>query len=662
MGSLDDLPTRHPTHVLDDRAVKAFTDAVQEVGKFFVQQTDRKDYGTDLQLEVGIGESATNVRVHVQLKGTEEDANADGSVSVQVERTNLNYLLAQPSSFYACFHSPTGRLLAKLADDVVADYDRRGKGWLDQQTITVRFHSPFDRSFQERVATHALSAGRVARDRRLMWAAAPPDVLVDLIRTAPPAIEVPASPEQASSLLDRLYAEGRDSVISSSFEQLCSVLSDQPNEMMKLRLADINVALNGGTVPAVRLRDAITFLETGRTDDALDPGPTLYNEANGWLALKDHERALSSFRAALPLLERDAPALAAQCHKNMGSALEALHRGEQAREAYENSLRCNPDLGEARYALGLWHARNGDHIAALEHLDLFVRDRVSALRPAGVQGWRAFNLLHVGRVHEGLRVVLELINHADQHKWIWNWSASMVSKFGTGDATALTLSLTFWRHFLRAHPDSSAARFEQLICISTLHWLAPEQIARDGYTYERFKASALDLMKVDSSVAPRLWDWIGHWAQDDEDWPAAADAYAQAAAADPAKYGYCLGVALLHLNRYAEALEVLLPQALEHEPDALSWFQVAGAHAGMGDRAKAIDAYKRAIALEPDYALAWFNLGGAYWNLRDYAQAESTWTEALRRFPEHELAAEATKMLRPLMARRVAMDAPESKR
>jgi hypothetical protein len=53
---------------------------------------------------------ATNVRVHVQLKGTERELNADGSLSVEVRRTNLNYLLMQGYSCYACYHVPTGSL------------------------------------------------------------------------------------------------------------------------------------------------------------------------------------------------------------------------------------------------------------------------------------------------------------------------------------------------------------------------------------------------------------------------------------------------------------------------------------------------------------------------------------------------------------------------
>lgn len=664
MGSIDDLPTRSTTHVLDDRATQAFTNAIIDVGAMLVQQVDRKDYGTDVQLEVAVGEGASNVRVHVQIKGTDSAANRDNSVSVGVERTNLNYLLAQPCSFYVCLHAPTGRLLARLADDVHADYERRGTAWLTQKTVTVRFREPFDRAFQERIAALAVSGGRIARDRRLLWSASPPERLTELIRTAPPAIEVPASAAQAKVLLHRLYDEGRDAVISSSFEAFRVALGSNRQQMTVVGMADINVAMNGGFVPEARLRGAIALMEAARKRKVVEPGPSHYNEGNGWLALKDYERAIASFDAAIKLVAKENPALAAQCHKNKGSALEALDRDAEARDAYEESLRCDSNLAEARYTLGHWFARHGDYDKALANFDLVVRGRRTAVKPASVQGWRAYCLLHSGRIVEGLRLVLDVAGHAHEHTWIWRWCASAVAQFGAVDAESLTLSLAFWRHFLAEHPDNAAASFAQVKCASALHRLDPVRAEGAGFTFERFSNEATALMARDGTVGvvARLWDWIGHWAEREGNWVAAAAAYGEANKRDTAAYGYCLGVALLHLERYDEALEVLLPQAQTHQPDALSWAQVALARDKTGDIPGAIDAYKRALENEPNYALGWFNLGGMYFNHRDFENAESTWTQALTQFPDHELAAEAKKILKSLVVRRVARSLAQSEK
>ena len=91
------------------------------------------------------------------------------------------------------------------------------------------------------------------------------------------------------------------------------------------------------------------------------------------------------------------------------------------------------------------------------------------------------------------------------------------------------------------------------------------------------------------------------------------------------------------LGRFEEALPILLPQAKEHQPDAMSWFQVAVARKGTGDIAGCINAYKRALQLDQKYDLAWFNLGGVYWNSQNKADAIATWQEAIRRFPTHRL-------------------------
>ncbi|MBR1366633.1 MULTISPECIES: tetratricopeptide repeat protein [Bradyrhizobium] len=71
----------------------------------------------------------------------------------------------------------------------------------------------------------------------------------------------------------------------------------------------------------------------------------------------------------------------------------------------------------------------------------------------------------------------------------------------------------------------------------------------------------------------------------------------------------------------------------------MSWFQLGVAYGVLGQSAQAIDAYEKALALDPDYDLAMFNLGGTYWNRGEKIEALAIWTTAIDRFPDHELAA-----------------------
>ncbi len=113
--------------------------------------------------------------------------------------------------------------------------------------------------------------------------------------------------------------------------------------------------------------------------------------------------------------------------------------------------------------------------------------------------------------------------------------------------------------------------------------------------------------------------------------------YRHAAQKSPERFGYCLGVSLIALQRYEEALPWVLAAAEKHEPDALSWFQVALCHEKMGHRTNAETAYEKAIDLDAEYAKPWFNLGGLYWNDGETQKAKAIWERAVTKFPEHEL-------------------------
>lgn len=139
MSHFDDLPRRDRNHEIEDKAIAAFQIRLTESSAFILQATDRKDYGTDCQIEVIADGRATNVRVHVQLKGTESALNAEGSFSVEVRRTNLNYLLMQPYSLYVAYHVPTGSLRIRTAESVARQYEHGETNWTDQRKLTVSF-------------------------------------------------------------------------------------------------------------------------------------------------------------------------------------------------------------------------------------------------------------------------------------------------------------------------------------------------------------------------------------------------------------------------------------------------------------------------------------------------------------------------------------------
>ena len=140
---LDDLPQRSISHDTEQSAVRAFEEAIERSNLFIIQRADKNDYGTDVQLEARIGTSMTNTRIHVQLKGTTGDLNTDGSVSISVDRENLNYLLRQPLSIYVCYHIPSKSLFVQIAEDTFRQYEQKALDWHSQKTLTIKFRERF---------------------------------------------------------------------------------------------------------------------------------------------------------------------------------------------------------------------------------------------------------------------------------------------------------------------------------------------------------------------------------------------------------------------------------------------------------------------------------------------------------------------------------------
>lgn len=172
-----------------------------------------------------------------------------------------------------------------------------------------------------------------------------------------------------------------------------------------------------------------------------------------------------------------------------------------------------------------------------------------------------------------------------------------------------------------------------------------------GRSYREFREEFdRHIVHVDAEDAALPWDRLGHWAEDEDDWAEAERCFRQAYDLEGGDYGYCLGMALKQLGRFEESLPLLLEQAQVIQPDAMSWFQVASSYHSLGRWPEAVDAYEKALALDPDYAVAMFDLGGAHLNSGDAVRAAKVWAAAIERFPDHELAAEVKEIMPTLIS------------
>lgn len=645
MNPFDDLPKRDNNHVLENEAEVAFLAMIAQSRDFVFQGSDRKDYGTDCQIEVIADGHPTNVRLHVQLKGTERALNADGSLSISVDRTNLNYLIAQPYSFYVAYHPPTKSLRVAFVDAVLRHYEHCRMNWTKQQTITVTFIEDLTLDLLGRLADLARAGARISRDRRIAHSTAALETVHRMLRAAQPELHVSEDPVVARQLVEQLYDSGADAVLSANFEQFLAVLGADHDAMGFCYMAEINLGMGYQIPDMERIEAALVHfrsrLDTGRHQI----GSLHYTIGNALSALGRDEEAKNLYMAALDDPDfAGVPEMAAQCHKNLGTSLERLAMEDIAADQYREALRLSPNLPEAHNALAHYHHRNGRYEEALECFDRVVFTERQLGRTSTISGWRANILFMLGDGRAAFREINGLLSEADTAPWIWPWCARQVAAFGRMSVENARQALAFWDRYLAAHPEIGRAHAERLL---TCFFLRSEgqDIGHHAAFREVFDQH---IAHVDAEDAALPWDRLGHWAQDEEDWEEAERCYRNAYDLTGGHYGYCLGTALNFLGRFEESRRLLTEQAEHLQPDAMSWFQLGVANGNTGRSSEAIAAYQKAIALDPDYDLAMFNLGGVHWNDGDLIAATRTWRRAIVKFPDHPLAQEIRERM-PLL-------------
>lgn len=137
--SLGPLPKTDRNAKLEELSFRAFQN-VLPVDKFVFRDERSKDKGVDGSIELLIDSGHTNLRAQVQLKGTDSDkVNADGSVPVKVDVSNLNYLLNGLSPLYVLYVVPRDELRFLWAREEVNRLNQMNPGWERQDTVTLHF-------------------------------------------------------------------------------------------------------------------------------------------------------------------------------------------------------------------------------------------------------------------------------------------------------------------------------------------------------------------------------------------------------------------------------------------------------------------------------------------------------------------------------------------
>jgi hypothetical protein len=156
--------------------------------KFRDERAD--DFGVDGSIELLANGSATNIRAQVQLKArSNTDIGTSGSISVQIETSNLNYLLNGLCPLYVLYRPEQKELRFAFAQDEWNRIEQTNPAWREQGKIVVHFRNVLtekelpalwnriaqearlQREVRERVANLRTATGRVIIDPKTLQTA-----------------------------------------------------------------------------------------------------------------------------------------------------------------------------------------------------------------------------------------------------------------------------------------------------------------------------------------------------------------------------------------------------------------------------------------------------------------------------------------------------------
>lgn len=637
MNYLDDLPKRDQNHVHDTMAKTAFEAFIASSGVVLKQSSDASDYGSDYQLEVIHDGMATNVRIQVQLKGTAADLNTDGSVSISVKRSNLNYLLMSPGSLYVCLHIPTNTLKVTSAQSVLAQYQNMDESWQSQKSITINFAEDLSEQRLIKATSLVRLSALDARNRRVAHRKTSDNEMIGQVRNLLTIYEVADDTSSAVHQLMNLYHSNQTEVISAAYERFKIVLGEEHPAMMFCYMAEIDLASANETFDRRRVELGILKMKAYSNVDDADRAGLHYSIGNGFAALNEFNGALEEYKIACNLNKNNTDdELMAMIFKNMGGSYAALANEKQAVECYLQALKHNPYLAEAHYSLGLYYHNTGQFEKALEQLDKTVFSSDTQGKLIDLQGWRISALFNVGDGRSAFREINALLSQADKALWIWPWCLKIVAQFGRESIENAKLGLTFWESALRHCAESSVAQRELLL---TIIYLRNCNI-NIHKTYIQFKDDLEACTnKIGADAASILWDLLGHWAEDEELGDEAIFCFEKAYYLQKGDYGLCLSIALNNQHRFEESKTLMEAYTLAFPNDDQGWYRLASVYDLMGQLEECIEPYSQSLSLNVNNDHAWFNLGGAFFNMGNYSEARRVWKEAISRFPDHELTA-----------------------
>ena len=180
-----------PDHILDDMDLPFSSEnesletisnnklkPLFDTNKFEIRDEVKRDKGIDLSIEVKKEKSNgeivyTNFRFVVQLKATSSRLkNGDGSISLSVKTSNINYLLNNGMpAYYILYDSSDDKFYLKHLNEFIHELEKSNPEWIAQANHTIRFHQNISNDIIGKIYEDTLKRGVLSRkiSERILW-------------------------------------------------------------------------------------------------------------------------------------------------------------------------------------------------------------------------------------------------------------------------------------------------------------------------------------------------------------------------------------------------------------------------------------------------------------------------------------------------------------
>lgn len=132
---------------------------------FLIRPETERDKGIDHHIEIKKGNRFLNFRFVIQLKATDsKEANKDGSISLQLDTGNINYLLNNPMpAFYVLYFKQTNTFYYENINDFAKSLYEKDSNWNTQPSHVLRFSKLFNAAAIEEIYHLTLKKGKFQR-------------------------------------------------------------------------------------------------------------------------------------------------------------------------------------------------------------------------------------------------------------------------------------------------------------------------------------------------------------------------------------------------------------------------------------------------------------------------------------------------------------------